>query len=108
MATILEIRKGDKFSITQPLTDDAGTPLVLDVADLVAQVYTPAGELIEELTVTAGATSGDYVLETSEPTSDWPALVELNIKDTVNEASSAVTQIRMLPERSRVIPAVTP
>lgn len=103
MTTSVEIRRGDAFSVTVSLTDDAGAPLALDPADLVAQLYDQGGNMLEELTVAAGAESGDYVLSTAADTTEWPDVLSTNLFDTNDKASSTEIMVYAVKQLSREI-----
>lgn len=98
----LQYRKGDAFSLSVSLVDADNEPLVLDPDDLVAQVYN-GDVMLTELTVTAGETSGDYVLAATPDSSDWPEEVTVNIFDTSDSTSSDAIDIKVLRQISRVI-----
>lgn len=103
MTASLEFRRGDAFSITVSLTDNAGAALTIDVADLVAQLYDQGGNLVEELTVAAGVAAGDYVLSTTADTAEWPDVLSANLFDTDDKASSTEILIFTVKQLSRVV-----
>lgn len=103
--TSIELRRGDKFSITVTLTDPAGAALNIDVAQLAAQLYDVAGNKITDLTVAAGSGAGNYILSTIDDTADWPDIITTNIFDTTDLASSTEITVLMTRQLSR---AVTP
>ena len=95
-------RRGDAFSLTVSLTDGAGAALDLDPIDLAAQVYDkPDGTKLADLTVTAGATTGDYILTASVDASEWPDQVVTNIFDTSDSSSSESIWIKVVGQLSR-------
>lgn len=103
MANSVTIRRGDAFSLTVELTDDAGAALAIDPANLVAQIYDMAGNMVEELTIVAGSESGEYVLSTTADTSDWPEVLTTNIYDINDKASSTEITICTVKQISREI-----
>ena len=105
--TMPEYRRGDDFSLTVNLTDDADLPLALDVADLAAQVYDSAGVELAELTIAAGAEVGEYVLSATVDATLWPKQVVTNIFDTSDSTSSAEIHIKVVRQLSReIVPEV--
>ena len=103
-----EFRRGDDFSVAVALVDDAGAALVLDVADLSAQLYRPDKTMLAELTITADATPGSYILACADDTAAWPLeLLTCNIYDDSDGTSSDKFTILITEQISRVIP-VTP
>lgn len=103
MANSVTIRRGDAFSLTVELTDDAGAALAIDPANLVAQIYDMSGNMVEELTIAAGSESGEYVLSTTADTSDWPEVLTTNIYDVNDKASSTEITICTVKQISREI-----
>lgn len=97
-------RRGDAFSLTVSLTDDAGAALDFDPADLAAQIYDkPDGTKLAELAIAAGATVGDYVLSATVDASSWPDQVVTNIFDTSDSSSSESVWIKVVGQLSREI-----
>jgi len=103
MANSVTIRRGDAFSLTVELSDDAGAALAIDPANLVAQIYDMSGNMVEELTIAAGSESGEYVLSTTADTSNWPEVLTTNIYDINDKASSTEITICTVKQISREI-----
>ncbi len=103
-----EYRRGDDFSLTVNLTDDADFPLALDKDDLVAQVYDADGVKLADLTIADGSEVGEYVLSATVDATLWPKQVVTNIFDTSDSTSSAEIHIKVVRQLSREIAPEAP
>ena len=101
--TTPKYRRGDAFRLEITLNDDDDNLLDLDPDDLVAQVYDkPDGTKLADLTVTAGATVGTYILEgTGFDASEWPPEAVLNVFDKSDSTSSDEAWVKIVGQISR-------
>lgn len=65
-----EFKRGSTLIFELSLVDDAGDPVVIDVADMRAEVR-DGSELLSVLTIATTAVPGTYLLSTDDDTSDW-------------------------------------
>lgn len=104
-----EFKRGSTLFFELSLVDDAGDPVVIDVADMRAEVR-DGSELLCVLTIAITAVPGTYLLSTDEDTSDWDyGVVMTDIRaevggnivysDTVAFSVVAqVTRVEVVPE----------
>lgn len=62
----VEFKKGNTLSITLPITDNAGNPLIGEVEKLTSQIRDLEDKLYADLVITESSVPGSYIFETSE------------------------------------------
>jgi len=67
---MIKIKKGDTFAFYANITDELGQPLITDIANLRSQIRDKKHVLIEELTIAATGTAGQYLF-TATDTNVW-------------------------------------
>lgn len=65
-----EFKRGSTFQCEVNLTDDEANPVILDIADMRAEIR-DGSTLVAELDIALTATPGTYLLTATEDTSDW-------------------------------------
>jgi len=66
----LQFKRGASFELEITLTDDAGDPVIIDVADMRAELR-DGSTLVSVLDIATTVTPGTYLLSTDDDTSDW-------------------------------------
>ena len=66
----LEFKRGSSFELEIALADDNGDAVVIDVADMRAELRY-GSTLVSVLDIATTATPGTYLLSTDDDTSDW-------------------------------------
>ena len=74
----ISIKRGDTFILNVSLKDEAGQPIALPVDKLRSHVRDSKDVLLANLSISAGATSGQYVFR-APSTLDWPVGSRLNM-----------------------------
>lgn len=105
-----QFKRGSTLVFELALVDDDGAPVIIDVADMRAEVR-DGSELLCVLTIATTAVPGTYLLSTDEDTSDWDygvvmtdirAEVGSNIVYSDTVAFSVVPQVTRVAEEPEV------
>lgn len=77
-----EFKRGSTFQCEVNLTDDEANPVILDIADMRAEIR-DGSTLVAELDIALTATPGTYLVSSTEDTADWPlgvAMMDIRVE----------------------------
>lgn len=106
----LEFKRGASFELELALTDDAGDPVIIDVADMRAELRY-GSTLVSVLDIATTLTPGTYLLSTDDDTSDWSyGLHSTDIRATIDGKIrySDTVSIAVVEQITRVAEEPTP
>lgn len=102
---MIKIKRGDTFAFYANITDEEGSPLLIDAVNLKSEVRDTDYALIDTLVIEQTDIAGRYLF-TAEDTKEWPSapgagktlLMDIEINDGGKISSSRTVEISVVKD----------